>query len=159
MSRSMLVGSVLVAVLASVPSSVNAQRESRDHDSRSRRAEGRVNDGRHYTTERYRHGPPVVERRAYVAPRIIERYAPRTLAIESWPFPGHRGVRFQRFPVRYVTVYFDPRSEEYFDSYRPGLREVEVCESGGRYYYREDRDERYYQDRHYRRYDRDRDDR
>ena len=56
--------------------------------------------------------------------------------------------KFRRSPV--VVVYYDRRDDCFYDGFRPGLREIQVYERDGRFYWPDDN---YYDDRYDRGYD------
>jgi hypothetical protein len=90
--------------------------------------------------------------------RVVHHY-PRVIVVER----VHRGrghvKHHRRNEYRRIRAWYDHDRVRYYDAYRPGLREVVIFESGGRYYdydydyrradyrdYRDDRDYRDYRD-------------
>lgn len=84
---------------------------------------------------------------------ILERYVPaRVIVVERW-YPSRHERRFDSHRYHRRIVWYDGPGGRYYDRARPGLRRIEVYEREGRYYRRDDRDDRR---RGERRHDRDR---
>ncbi|MGE0354263.1 MAG: hypothetical protein AB7I33_13115 [Gemmatimonadales bacterium] len=88
---------------------------------------GRVVIGDPYPrhAEIYRHQPRRV---------VVVRHAPRVIVVHRVHHRGWRERHYQRHGYRSIRVYWDQRHGRFFDSYRPGLREVSVYERNGQYY-------------------------
>lgn len=69
---------------------------------------------------------------------IVERHSPRIIVVERI----HRGrghyQHHRHRDFRHVRAYYDSDRQAYYDSYRPGLRQVIVYQRDGRYYHRDD---------------------
>ncbi len=78
----------------------------------------------------------------------VYRNAPRVLVVDQIHQPGKWFKRHRN--ARVVTVWYDRDRAQYYDAYRPGLREVEIYRVNGRYFDR-------YPASHYRSNGRDRD--
>ena len=65
---------------------------------------------------------------------VVDRYAPRVIAVETARWPRGRAYGW-RYHYRPIVVYYD--GARYYDGWfpgRPGLRRIEVYQRGGRYY-------------------------
>lgn len=147
MRRRLLLSGILAALSVAAPRA-EAQSVSADVWIGTGPVFGRVHIGEdpydYYRRRRYER--PVV----IVQPRVIvvERLRPRG---RGW---SHGWYRKFRRDHRVVVVYYDGRSERFYDRpFRRGLQEVRVYERGGRHYWidRGDRDwnddRRYYRER------------
>jgi hypothetical protein len=96
--------------------------------------------------------PVVVYREPAGRVVVVDRYAPRVIAVETVRWPRGRAYGWWRHQYRPIVVYYD--GARYYDRWftgRPGLRRIEVYQRDGRYYrWTEDR-YRDRDDRHWRR--------
>jgi hypothetical protein len=97
--------------------------------------------------------PPVVVYREPVRRVVVvDRYAPRVIAVETPRWPRARAYGW-RYRFRPIVVYYD--GARYYDRWfagRPGLRRIEVYQRDGRYY-RWDDDRYRHRDNHRWRHD------
>lgn len=99
-----------------------------------------------------RHAPPparviVVDRGRERGREIVDyRGSNRIIIVDR--DRGHSARAHGKHYKRHVRAYWDPRSERfYFERWRPGLREVLLCEHGNKYHLLESgRDDRWYRD-------------
>ncbi len=132
---------VVLGILSALPmagaSQAGAQQVSADIRIGTGPVSGRVILGDDPYILRRRHDRDVY----IVQPRVIvvERIRPRG---NGW----HRGWYKQfRRDARLVVIYYDRRSDRFYDRGRPGYRQIEVWERGGRFYrFDDDRDDRDY---------------
>jgi hypothetical protein len=125
MRSSIVVASLLATLSLAAP--LRAQRVGADIVIRSGPVAGRVNVANGYSTYRR----PVVYRRAPGRVIVVERYAPRAVAVER----VHRLRHWHRQGYRQVTLFY--ANGRYFErEYRgwPDRRAVVVLERNGRYY-------------------------
>jgi hypothetical protein len=81
--------------------------------------------------------------------RYDDYYRPRRVRVEVVRARRDRGWHqgwFRQFrqPPRVLIVYYDRGDDCYYDRFRPGLEEIQVYESDGRYYRLDDRYDRDY---------------
>jgi hypothetical protein len=97
--------------------------------------------------------PVVVYRQPVRRVVVVDRYAPRVIALETARWPRGRAYGWWRHQYRPIVVYYD--GARYYDRWfagRAGLRRIEVYERDGRYY-RWDEDRYRHRDSHRWRHD------
>ena len=79
---------------------------------------------------------PYMDPHRYPARRVIARQ-PRVILVEHPRRRHHDARRFERgrhHGWQEARAWYDSRRHEYYDGYRPGLRETVVYQRGDRYY-------------------------